>query len=70
MNCKEIKYSRHAITQMFERQISKTEVEAVIDSGEEITVYPEDQPLPSSLMLGFVDKRPLHIVVAYDENDK
>ena len=54
---------------MFERQISKTEVEVVLDTGEEINDYPDDRPLPSSLMLGFVSKRPIHIVVAYDKNE-
>lgn len=54
---------------MFERQISKPDVQAVLDTGEEITAYPDDRPLPSSLLLGFVDKRPIHIVVAYDENE-
>ena len=55
---------------MFERQISKPEVEAVIETGEEITGYPNDQPFPSSLMLGFAGERPIHIVVAYHENEK
>lgn len=55
---------------MFERQISKSEVKSVIETGEEIFGYPDDQPFPSSLMLGFVGKRPIHIVVAYDENEK
>lgn len=69
MNCKELIYSRHAITKMFERQISKPEVEDVMNTGEEITGYPDDRPLPSSLILGFAGKRPIHIVVAYDENE-
>lgn len=55
---------------MFERQISKSEDKSVIKTGEEIFGYPDDQPIPSSLMLGFAGKRPKHIVVAYDENEK
>ncbi|MDZ7720010.1 MAG: DUF4258 domain-containing protein [Balneolaceae bacterium] len=70
MKCKEIIYSEHAITQMFARTIKKPDVEIVIDTGEEIETYPDDRPLPSKLLLGFVGERPIHIVVAYDENEK
>jgi hypothetical protein len=31
-----------------------------------ISDYPDDKPLPSVLILGFVEKRPLHVVLAYD----
>ena len=36
--------SRHAISQMFERDISSEEVEETIFNGEVIENYPEDRP--------------------------
>ena len=34
--------------------------------GERIADYPDDTPYPSVLLLGFIDTRPLHVVVAVD----
>ncbi len=69
MDCNEIKFSRHAITQMFARSISKDEVVKVIKNGEIITEYPDDTPYPSKLLLGFIGDKPLHIVIGLDESD-
>jgi hypothetical protein len=57
-------YRLHAIRRMFERRISVEDVEQVIATGEVIEEYPEDQPYPSNLILGFVQERPLHVVAA------
>jgi len=51
---------------MFERGLKVAEVQFVIESGEIIASYPEDQPLPSFLILGWIRKRPFHVVVAMD----
>lgn len=51
---------------MFRRQISADEVQHVLNSGKTIEDYPDDQPFPSSLLSGFVNQRPLHVVVAED----
>jgi hypothetical protein len=67
---KNVKYSGHAVSQMFKRRISKDEVRDVIDNGEIIKEYPDDKPYPGKLMLGFPKKRPLHVVLSYDvENE-
>lgn len=70
MNCKYVKYSGHAINQMFQRRISKAEVRNVIDNGEVIKDYPDDKPYPSKLLLGFPNKRPIHVVLAHDEKNE
>lgn len=44
------------------------EIEHVIDSGEVIEDYPEDEPFPSRLILGTVQNRPLHVVVAEEKD--
>ena len=54
----------HALQRMFRRRISEADVQQVLETGEAIEDYPEDRPYPSSLILGFTDGRPIHIVVA------
>ncbi len=63
-------FSGHALRRMFERQIGKDDVLAVISSGEVIEDYPDDSPYPSCLLLGFVDKRPLHAAIAVNLEGK
>lgn len=58
----------HAIQRMFQRHIGIDDVHRVLENGETIEEYPEDTPYPSRLVLGWCGRRPLHIVVA-DNND-
>jgi hypothetical protein len=51
---------------MFISRISDTDVRNVIQGGEIIMDYPDDKPLPSKLILGFSNGRPIHVVLAYD----
>jgi hypothetical protein len=62
-------YRVHAIERMFQRDVDEADVERVIRSGEIIESYPDDQPYPSYLVLGYTDKRALHVVYAKDENE-
>lgn len=57
-------YRVHALQRMFERGITEADVRRILESGELIEDYPEDQPYPSRLVLGFVGDRPLHVVAA------
>lgn len=52
---------------LFERQISKDDVVAILKSGEVIQDYTDDQPYPSFLVLGYARSNPLHVLVARDE---
>lgn len=63
-------FSCHAVQRMFEKRISKSDVLEVIASGKIIAEYPDDKPFPSSLSLGFVGDRPIHIVSAIDQKSK
>ncbi len=65
MKCSVIKYSNHAIEFMGARGIKEQEVEQVIINGETIEEYPNDRPLPSKLIFGLVNERPMHIVLAH-----
>ena len=68
-DCKTKIFSRHAIQKMFQRNITKSEIDNVISKGQIIEEYPKDSPLPSFLLLGFNDNRPLHIVIAFNKSD-
>lgn len=62
-------YRAHAIERMAQRNVTTDEVREVVESGETIKTYPDDTPYPSRLVLGFPDGRPLHVVVADDDED-
>jgi len=70
MRYSQIIYSGHAIRQMFKRMISKSDVLEAINRGEIIVDYPDDAPYPSYLVLGFINKSPLHVVLASDWENK
>ena len=67
MQCAEVLYSDHAVAQMFKRDIEIKDIRYTIDYGEEINRYPDDKPYPSYLLFGFVEKRPIHVVLARAE---
>ncbi len=66
MECERTVFSGHAIQRMFQRGIDRDAVLAVVAHGEVLVEYADDTPYPSRLLLGFVDARPLHVVVAVD----
>ncbi len=57
-------YRLHAIERMFERKINEDNVNRILIEGKIIEEYKNDQPYPSKLILGFIDKRPIHILAA------
>jgi hypothetical protein len=66
-----LKLRQHAHERAFQREISRDDIRSVLEAGETIREYPEDTPLPSYLVLGWVDDgtRPLHVVAADDEEE-
>lgn len=69
-NTDKILFRTHAIERMFQRSIEQKDVYRVIENGEVIENYPDDQPYPSQLILGWTDDRPIHLVVAINEEDE
>ena len=61
-----IEWKKHALERMLERGTSRDNVKKTLLSGEIIEDYPDDRPYPSALFLGWTDKEPLHVVVAFD----
>jgi len=55
---------------MFERDISELDVEKVVNNGEIIKTYSNDKPYVSYLILGYIEKRAIHVVYALDENSQ
>ncbi len=70
MDYEHLDFSGHAVLRIFERKIGVRDVEAVLRSGDVVEDYATEKPLPSRLMLGFVDDKPIHVVVAYDAKSK
>ncbi len=66
--CSTVTFSGHAVTRMFERNITKEEVMKAIALGEVIRFYPDDRPYPSCLLLWKGQGRVLHVVLARDED--
>ena len=66
MDCRQLHFSRHAFERMFQRGIDPDAVAQLVSSGEIIADYPDDQPFPSTLILGFHGGQPVHAVVARD----
>ena len=60
--------SNHARVRMFQRNISTEDIRQVVLHGEIIEDYPEDEPCPSALFLGFTRGIPCHAVVAQCED--
>jgi hypothetical protein len=65
-NCKDFIYRKHALERLLSRNISPDDVEATIKTGEIINEYPDDDPFKSWLVLGFIGKRPIHVVLSQD----
>ncbi len=59
----------HAIRRMAQRGLSAEDIRRVLDSGEVIEEYSEDDPYPSRLMLGWIGSRPLHVAAADNRDD-
>jgi hypothetical protein len=64
MSTNPLVFRTHAIRRMFQRQISTDDVRHVLETGVIIENYPDDQPYPSRLVMGWCGQRPLHVVAA------
>ncbi len=69
MQCQSLIFTGHAVSRMFEGGITRAQVRSVIE-GEIIAAYPDDEPYPSYLMLGFIDGTPLHALVGVDASSQ
>lgn len=64
-----IKWSKHCLERMQERDISIADAKSCLQTGEIIEEYPDDFPYPSCLVFGHTKgNKILHIVVGSDSN--
>lgn len=61
-------FRKHALQRMCQRSIAVEDVHSVLANGKTIIDYPDDQPYPSRLMLGWRGARPIHVVAANTED--
>lgn len=66
---RKIEWKRHALKKLLERDIRRTEVFDALENCEIVEAYLHDKPLPRFLLLGFHEKKALHIVVVVDETE-
>ena len=66
---KRIVFTYHVARQTRVRGITRSEVIAVVNTGDVIEEYPDDVPFPSQLLLSWVESRPIHVVLAYNERE-
>ena len=69
MNFDTLSFRVHAIKRMAERSISEADVRYVLETGETIERYTDDDPYPSRLLMAWLGSRPLHVVVAENDDD-
>lgn len=62
-----IVWQKHSLQRMLERDISRQEVKDAILNGVVIENYSDDYPFPSVLVAYINKTKPLHVVIAYDE---
>ncbi len=60
----------HAVRRMFEREISEIGIKNVLENGKVIQNYEDDIPYSSFLVLGWIDNRPIHVVIAINTNEQ
>lgn len=64
-----IRWAKHCLERMQERDISISDVESCLQTGEIIEDYPYDFPHPSCLIFGYTkENKILHIVVGTDNS--
>ena len=62
----EIRFTRHALIRLIEREISPEECEEIFLQGKVIEIYENDKPFPSDLRIGNIKGRILHVVSSVD----
>lgn len=62
-------FRSHAIRRMFERGIHPSDVRRILQIGEVVEDYPDDEPYPSRLVTRMIRVTTLHVVAAANTED-
>jgi hypothetical protein len=64
-----IEWQKHSLERMLERGITRDMVKHALLTGEIIEDYSEQKPYRGALVLGWIQGKPLHVVIAFDESN-
>lgn len=68
INQGKIKWGKHCLSRLQERDISMEDALNCINNGEIIEDYPDDFPYPSCLIFGYtINNQVIHVVVGSDQ---
>ena len=70
MASRRLTFRVHAVQRMAQPDIREQDVHQIVETGEMIQDYAQDQPYPSRLLLGWIGMRPIHLVVADNQPDE
>lgn len=70
ISSRKIVWRQHALVRMMERDISRNEVFEAIGNGEIIEDYQNLKPFPGFLVMGESWQVPLHVVLAWDNDEE
>lgn len=70
ISSRQFEWRKHVLQRLAQRNILRKAVLDVILTGELIEDYPEDKPYPGALFLGWIEEKPLHVVVSLDEGNE
>jgi hypothetical protein len=65
-----VRWQKHALQRMMEREISRSDVKKAIIEGAVIESYIDDKPFPSVLIAHVNREVPIHVVAAFDSDNK
>jgi hypothetical protein len=66
-HCSGVEHSLHSLAKMDDRDITFVDVAQIVRTGYVIAHYPDTKPYSCSLLLGWTNGKPLHVVLAQDE---
>jgi len=67
---RQVIWRRHALERLLERGLTRSIILDAILTGEIIEDYSADRPVPSGLVLGWQSNRPIHVVIAIENDNK
>jgi hypothetical protein len=63
-------YRLHALSRMAQRGFEPSDIRNAVTCGTIIEKYPDDTPYPSCLIMARIADRPVHVVAAFNDEDK
>lgn len=70
LDCDSLYYTDHGRLRCFQRRVSRGAVNYATRFGQVIADYPTDSPLPSKLLLTFIEGRALHVLIGRDPQSR